>query len=183
MESILNFDAEWFKIINELQLGILEPILVLFRNKFAWIPLYILIIGIAIFKWKRNAWLPILFMVITVGVSDLFSSQLIKKNVERKRPCQTMEVISRARCGSGYSFTSSHATNHMSLAVFWFMLFAKWKGKRWLFIFWALTIGFAQIFVGVHYPVDVMVGFLLGALIGGIVYQCYRRLSPKFVPS
>ncbi|GAA5221949.1 phosphatase PAP2 family protein [Membranihabitans marinus] len=181
METLLNFDTDLFKLINGLDLGFLETVMVLFRDKYTWIPLYLLIIGYSIWRWKGKAWFPIAMMLVTLAFTDTASSQLIKKNVERKRPCQTMEVISRAKCGSGYSFTSSHATNHMGLAVFWFNLFGQWKGKRYLFILWALLIGFAQIFVGVHYPVDVFCGFILGGCLGWLSYTLYQKLYPKFM--
>ena len=111
------------------------------------------------------------------------SSEVIKKSIERPRPCQTLEHIEmRVHCGTGYSFTSSHATSHMALAVFWVQLFTAWGRRRWWFIPWALLVGFAQIFVGVHYPLDVLSGFVLGATIGMLFYYLYKVSYQKMYP-
>lgn len=183
MESLLNIDEAVFKIINGLDLGFLEIVVVIFRNKFTWIPLYIALIAWMVFQWKRKSWLPVLFSVLTVMCSDFTSSELIKNSVERPRPCHTLEQIEvRVGCGSGYSFTSSHATSHMALAVFWFQLFTSWGRHRWWLIAWAVIIGFAQIFVGVHYPLDVLSGFIVGGLIGYLVFRLYRLAYQKIYP-
>ncbi len=183
METLLNVDLEVFKIINDLNLGFLERFIVLIRYPETWIPLYIALIAFMIYRWRRLAWLPILFSVLTVACSDYTSSELIKKSVERPRPCHTIERMElRVSCGTGYSFTSSHATSHMALAIFWFQLFGMWRAHRWWLILWAVLIGFAQIYVGVHYPVDVLGGFLVGGMIGLITYLLYQKIHQKIYP-
>jgi undecaprenyl-diphosphatase len=131
-------------------------------------------------KQGKKVGLFLLFAILTIGLSDFTSSVLIKENIQRIRPCNDpvfkKQVFLRAPCGSGYSFTSSHATNHFALATFIILglgtFIRKW---RYLILFWAISIGFAQIYVGVHYPLDVLVGFLLGALIGGLGAFVYRK--------
>src|SRR5690606_41271822 len=108
-----------------------------------------------------------------------------KKNVKRVRPCNDLvfknEVNIRVRCGSGFSFTSSHATNHFAMAFFWIALFRhRWKHTLWLCITWASLISFSQIYVGVHYPVDIICGALLGILIGTGVGYLFKRFFPDF---
>lgn len=183
MESLLNADLEVFNFINGLQLGFLDTVLIIFRNKMTWIPLYVALVVFMIWYWKKKFWLPLLFTLLTVACADFLSSEVIKKNVERPRPCQALEHIEvRVTCGTGYSFTSSHATSHMALAVFWVQLFTMWGRHRWWFVLWALIVGFAQIFVGVHYPVDVLSGFLLGGIVGYVVYQLYKLVYQKIYP-
>lgn len=183
METLLNFDATVFHLINGWDLGFLDTVLVISRNKFIWIPLYVAIVVYMAVRWKKQSWLPILFSVLTVVCSDGTSSHLIKKTVERPRPCHTLEQINlRVKCGSGYSFTSSHATSHMALAVFWVQLFTFWGRHRWWFLPWAIIIGFAQIFVGVHYPLDVLSGFVVGAIVGWGVFRAYRGVFQKKYP-
>ena len=123
----------------------------------------------------------VLFALLTVGISDTVSSQWIKKNVKRLRPCNdaqiSNEVVLRIRCGGGYSFTSSHATNHAAIAMFLFFIFGSERRLwRYLLVFWAISIGIAQIYVGVHYPLDVGVGLTIGALIGWMVSFSFHRL-------
>ncbi len=183
MESLLNADLEVFNFINGLHLGFLDTVLVIVRDKFTWIPLYIALVLFMMWHWRKKFWVPLVFTLLTVACADFMSSQVIKKTVERPRPCQTLEHIEiRVSCGTGYSFTSSHATSHMALAVFWAQLFTTWGRHRWWFILWVLIIGFAQIFVGVHYPVDVLSGFILGGTIGYLQYILYQGVFQKIYP-
>ena len=94
------------------------------------------------------------------------------------RPCNDIifqdTVELRVDCGGGYSFTSSHATNHFALAMF--IIFTLGKKNRWIrwgLILWAGSIAYAQVYVGVHYPLDVFIGSLLGILIGTFVASFY----------
>lgn len=113
----------------------------------------------------------ILFLLVTFGLGDFTSASIIKPEVMRVRPCNDVpfkeQVTTRVRCGSGYSMPSSHATNHFAIGVFILMLFRRqWKPIVWLSIVWAASISFAQIYVGVHYPGDILVGAMLGTAIG-----------------
>ncbi len=183
MESLLNADLAVFNFINSLELGFLERVLIIFRNKIAWIPLYMALAGYMVWYWRKRFWLPLVFTLLTVACADFLSSEVIKKSVQRPRPCQALEHMeARVTCGTGYSFTSSHATSHMALAVFWVHLFTVWGRHRYWFVLWAILVGFAQIYVGVHYPGDVLAGFLLGALVGYLVYTLYEVARQKMYP-
>lgn len=154
------------------------------REKKTWIPLYLVFGLYAVVKYRIKALYFILAAALTVAIGDPVSSRLIKKNVKRERPCReaslSREVKLLVHCGGGYSFTSSHATNHFAIGVFLFLtigrLFRSW---RWLLLLWAASIAFGQVYVGVHYPLDVLVGALIGSLIGWLVFLLYRRL-PQF---
>lgn len=183
MDYLINLDESIFLLINRTaQNTFFDWLLPLWRNKYFWIPAYLIFSGLLITKvGKKSLWI-FLFLGLTIATSDLTSSFLIKENVERIRPCNDpvfqKKVFLRAPCGSGYSFTSSHATNHLALATFLFLLFGD-RLKRWKYglLLWAISIGFAQVYVGVHYPLDVLFGFLLGGVIGGLGHFFYRRFS------
>lgn len=84
-------------------------------------------------------------------------------------------------CGGGYSFPSSHATNHFALATLLFLSWGrKFRSWRWILLLWAASIAYGQVYVGVHYPLDVSFGALLGATLGLLAYQLYRRLKPDW---
>jgi undecaprenyl-diphosphatase len=115
-----------------------------------------------------------------VGVSDIVSSRIVKKNIQRIRPCNDSEISGKVkllvRCGSGYSFTSSHASNHFAAAIFlFFTYFYKDNKIKWALIAWAASIGFGQIYVGVHYPFDVLCGAILGSAIGYLGYRIVKK--------
>ncbi|WP_345232194.1 phosphatase PAP2 family protein [Olivibacter ginsenosidimutans] len=124
------------------------------------------------------------FLLLTFGAADFLSASVIKPLVKRVRPCNELalkgEMVSRIRCGSGYSFPSSHASNHFAIALFLIMVYRRrWKSILWLALIWAFLVSFAQIYVGVHYPIDVICGALFGALIGYIIARLFLRIQPE----
>jgi membrane-associated phospholipid phosphatase len=140
------------------------------RNKYIWLPLYVFCLGWILFNFSRRQSLyAILFAVLAVFASDTISSKLIKNTVHRPRPCQvsSLEVIQRVPCGSGFSFTSSHAANHFCVAAFAIVVFGQYMGRwKYLWWLWAFLISIAQVYVGVHYPLDIFGGAIVGVIIG-----------------
>lgn len=186
LEYIIEWDQELFIVINKgLSNSFFDWLLPILRNPYTWAPLYLFLI---IFFIKTYGKMGVLIVAITLanfGVSDMVSSHAIKKTVKRVRPCNDMvfkeDVTLRVRCGSGYSFTSSHATNHFAMACFWIVLFRrKWKPTLYLALIWAALVSISQIYVGVHYPFDILGGALLGFLIGTANGYLFNRFFPKF---
>jgi membrane-associated phospholipid phosphatase len=177
---ILDFDAQIFELINVgLSNKILDYWLIPWRHELFWTPLYLFIVAFLFMNYGRKAYWFLLFFIITISISDLSSSHLIKKNIKRDRPCRNEMVenhIARVRCGSGYSFTSSHATNHFAMATFlFFTLGSVFKKYRWILFLWAGSISFAQVYVGVHFPLDIIAGGILGYIIGKLSYIFYQN--------
>ena len=134
MEALLQWDKALMHWINSgWSHPILDFIFPLIRNKYFWIPLYVLCIAWIIYNHQVRPVITILlFLGLSIFAADTISSQLIKYNVQRLRPCQeiSMEqvVIERVACGSGYSFTSSHAANHFSVAAYFISIFWCFNG-------------------------------------------------------
>jgi undecaprenyl-diphosphatase len=179
IDFLLQLDFTIFEKINGLQLPLyLENFFTFWRNSYVWAPLYIFIISFAAFNFNEKAKWFIMFCLLTVGTTDIISSKVIKLNVQRLRPCNTehLEVINRVRCGSGYSFTSSHAANHFGLATFWVLCLGFMRKRyKFLLLFWASLIGFCQVYVGVHFPLDVLFGSVVGVLIGYIFAKLFVK--------
>lgn len=180
--SIQDIDLQLFQFINtglsNLAFDYLMPAL---REKLVWLPFYVYLLAFTFVNFRWNvALLFILSIGVTVGLSDLASSRVIKNNVERLRPCNDPDIKDmvslRVRCGRGYSFTSSHAANHFALVFFFIYTLGRiFKRLRWPLVIWAGLISFAQIYVGVHYPLDVLFGGLLGAGIGMLMALAYNN--------
>ena len=123
MEALLELDQTlFFWINNDWHNPFLDWLMPYWRNKYTWIPFYIFLLIFALWKYRIRGLFFILGLGATVAISDPLSSELVKKNVERVRPCNDTtineSVLLLVRCGGGYSFTSSHATNHFAVAVF-----------------------------------------------------------------
>ncbi len=183
MESIINLDISLFQWINgSLSNPFFDLILIPIRNKAFWIPFYVFILSFIVFNRKLIPKISILFLILTVSVSDFTSSKLIKNTVERPRPCHELSGVDyvnlKVHCGGGYSFTSSHATNHFAVGSFLFFLLGGFLKKyKYLLLIWAGLISFAQVYVGVHFPIDVTCGGLLGFAIGYLMFIVFKRMS------
>ena len=181
MTELLNWDASVFHLINSDWSNVFfDFLLPLLRDKYFWFPFYIFLISFFLINFKKQGIYYILAIAITVGLADATSSHLIKKSVKRLRPCkvysQKNEMNLRVRCGSGYSFPSSHAANHFAMAFILIFIFnKKYWWVKYVLLFWAFSISYAQIYVGVHFPVDVMAGGMLGGVIAGLVYLFYSN--------
>lgn len=182
MESLLKLDYLIFEFINgTLANGFLDSIMPYWRAMEFWFPLYLFIILFMFlnFPWKK-ALILFLFLIATIGIVDSIGNYGLKKTVKRPRPCKTEEVVQvRAliACSSGYSFASNHAANHSAIAAFLIVTLGFISRRFNLFlIIWALSIGLGQIYVGVHYPSDVVVGFILGTSVGVLIATTARRV-------
>jgi membrane-associated phospholipid phosphatase len=131
----------------------------------------------------------VLVSIVIVVISDYISSAFVKDFFKIPRPCRDsfLDPVANLRinrCPSSYSFTSSHAVNHFTIATFWFITlkpFVKWA--IW-FLLWAAIVCYAQVYVGVHYPIDVISGGLLGSFIGytaGHIFNYKTNLTIKTV--
>jgi membrane-associated phospholipid phosphatase len=182
--NLHEFDVDLFlKIHRGLSNGFFDWFMPLMRNRYLWAPLYLFIIIFCFKEYKKKGWYIIGMLLLTFALGDLIASRVIKPLVARLRPCNDIsladQIIHRVPCGSGYSFPSAHATNHFGIAVFLIMVFyPRWKPILPLGLAWAFIISFAQVYVGVHYPVDVISGAILGTTIGLLTGSLYKKLQP-----
>ncbi len=152
-----------------------------FRDSVFWAPLYIFLFAFIVFNFGKKGWKWSVAFLATIAVTDLCGTYLFKQNFQRLRPCQDPVFYTQVRlllknCSGGYSFLSNHAANHFGLATF-MMLTLKPVLHKWIYLFliWAVLIAYSQIYVGVHYPSDVIAGALLGTLAGWLIARGYQK--------
>lgn len=182
LDDIIEWDKNLFKILNgQWHNTFLDAIMPWWREASTWVPLYLFLLVFVFINFGAKSWKWVLFLLVTVTITDQLSSNLIKNWVERPRPCQDSTMFGSVRmllnhCSGGYSFTSSHATNHFGVAMFIFLTTASVLPKaRWLFFLWALSIAYGQVYVGVHYPLDIIMGALLGSCIGSFTAWLFKK--------
>ncbi len=181
-DSLKELDTWLFlKINTRLTNSVLDSIYPWWRESITWVPLYIFLATLVAINFGKKLWPWLLFAVFTITLADQVSSTFIKHYFERLRPCNDSVLQFKMRlllqaCGSGYSFTSSHATNHFAMAMFFSQTIKSIIGKyhKWLFV-WAASVAYGQIYVGVHYPFDVLCGAIFGCLIGYTVALFYNK--------
>ena len=181
-QQIKDIDQALFYQINGVwHHPILDAVLPWTRHSNNWIPLYIGLLVWLIYQvgWKTLKWL--LFALINVGLTDQISSSVFKPFFHRLRPCNDPALFGKTRllleqCAGGFSFTSSHAANHFGIAMFIFMTWGGTQKKYTRFFFvWAGIIAFAQIYVGVHYPLDIVGGTIIGLISGYTMAKAYLK--------
>lgn len=172
MPDLIELDQYLFSAINQgMSNSFFDWLMPYLRNRYFWSPLYLFLAIFFVRNYKNRGWMLLLFFGLTFGVTDYLTSSVIKPSVERLRPCNDPDIKNDMNiliaCGSGYSFPSTHAANHFALAFFLInMFYRRWKAILPLAFLWALSISFAQVYVGVHYPLDVTFGALIGSLTG-----------------
>lgn len=135
--------------------------------------------------WRGDArlrWL-VLFSGVTLALTDQTAANFLKHAIERPRPCHEGQFLEPIRllvhCGGGYSMPSAHAANAFGQAL---MFGLAYRNVRWYLIGFAAIVSISRVFVGVHYPGDVLVGTVVGGLAGTIVYLLFTRARPYLPP-
>lgn len=173
LHKILQGDYWLFSRINQdWTCSFLDNVLLFMREAELWLPFYLFLLVFITINFRKKGFIWALYLPMTVIISDLISSTLIKRHlVFRLRPCNNPLWADSMRylanyCPVGSSFTSSHACNHFAMAFFIYRTLRHTSPWWWLVFPWAFLISYAQVYVGVHYPLDVLCGGLLGSLIG-----------------
>jgi len=201
LEKIDTLDKQLFLFLNGKHNPIWDTIMTLMTSMNFWIPLYALLLLFLIWKYKKQSWMIIIAIILLITASDLFSSSLIKPFVQRLRPCHNLILHDLVHvvvgCGGQYGFFSSHASNTFSLAVFlWLITRNSWSmskiqtqsgelgtwsytlcAMRYALLLWAAIVSYSRIYVGVHYPGDIITGALVGSLFAYLFFKIYLKIS------
>jgi membrane-associated phospholipid phosphatase len=157
------------------------------RESVIWLPLYLFFFVFVLVNFGRKGLIWIMFFIITVTICDQ-ASGYFKHWVHRPRPCNDAFMMQYIRlrleyCSSSFSFTSSHAANHFGLALFIHKTFRNlaWVRTSWLFL-WAAVICYAQMYVGIHYPLDIVGGMFIGLMAGWLTANVFNRRFKLLFP-
>ncbi len=186
MNSFLNtlntWDTDLFLILNGAHNSFWDFIMFWASDKFIWIPVYALFLFILWRKYYSKIWIVILFAALLIFLSDQISVHLFKDVFQRLRPCndpalEGMVHLVNGKCGGSFGFYSSHASNIFAIAVFVISLLG--KKNLWmllLILIWADLIAYSRIYLGVHYPGDVIAGVVAGSLMGWMLARFLKNL-------
>ncbi len=157
----------------------LDGIMLVIRNPLTWIPLYIFMLY-RVLKLERSVALKFICLsILCFAITDYSTAHFFKPMFERLRPCYDSETEGVVRgiigCGGKYSFPSNHASNHFGLAAFWFYSWYLITRHKWHWLWvWAALISYAQVYVGVHFPLDILGGAVLGFGVGMSLAKIFR---------
>lgn len=166
---MVELDRTIFLFLNSLHTPFLDRVMLVVSMRTVWIPFYILIAWLLILKYGKRVWIPLALVPVLVLLTDQ-GSNLLKNLVERPRPChepllEGLVHTVNGRCGGMYGFVSAHAANTFGIAAFTIPLLRR-NWYTWTVIIWAVIVSYSRIYLGVHYPGDVLGGALLGLATG-----------------
>ncbi len=186
LESLIEFDKELFLFLNNLGTPTWDGFWMFLTNKFSAIPLYVLLLFLSyrVFGPRKVLLLLVavaLLITVTNGLADF-----LKYGVQRLRPCFDADLEGAVRlvkdsCGGRFSYFSAHAANSMAVAFFFSTLLgSKFRYLGVLLLFWALMVGYSRIYIGVHFPLDVVSGLGIGLFFGWVFAKLYIFALHKY---
>ncbi|GAB3583948.1 phosphatase PAP2 family protein [Hymenobacter daeguensis] len=188
LDALQNLDRHLVLAINHAHTPALDAAMVFASNRYAWIPGYALLITVLIDLFRRRALLLLPLVVAAVGLADSITSRLFKPFFGRLRPCHDGKLAGLLHlpdgCGGQFGFLSSHAANSMALAVFLLLVLpaGRFRATKTLAFIWAVLLSYSRMYLGAHYPSDVLGGAAIGALLGWGAAGLYHWLVLRWMP-
>lgn len=189
LDLLLRTDRQvWYFLHGTARAPVLDAVIPFVRNQYFWAPVYLFLLLLALINRQMRGLVWCLGFLLSFVLADHISAAVLKPMVGRVRPCNDPAMAQALHllvpCGGGLSFPSSHASNHFAMAVFTAQTLGR-GARRWVWwptMAWGTLVAYAQVYVGVHYPGDVLGGALLGFLLGSFVAALYRRIDRRHAP-
>ena len=186
LEQLLQYDKELFLFLNNLGSDTWDGLWLVITNKWSFIPLYALLLFLIHKKFgMKTMWMAIIVIALMITFTDQITN-LFKHTFKRPRPCREEDLLEVMRCVASrcgrYGFFSGHSSNSMAAAVFAGLLLKPYyKNLIFILLFWSAVVAYSRIYVGVHYPLDIVCGLTFGALSGFMFYKLLLFLKKKYL--
>ncbi len=185
LDWLIDLDKTLFLFLNGLGHPFLDFPMIWLSDKYIWFPFY----GYLIFRlyqhYKLQFYQPLIALILVIIIADQTTSGFMKPFFERLRPCHEEElanlIVLIKGCGGSYGFASSHAANTFGLATFFFLI--ERSKFSIIMLFWAFMVSYSRVYLGVHYPLDIIVGGFVGAVGAVICKTLVYRINPRLAES
>jgi undecaprenyl-diphosphatase len=185
LEKIQELDTNLFVYLNGLGSKTFDKLWLVITDQLNWIPFFLLLFYLI---YKKIGGKQTLYLLLFIAVLIAFTDQttnLFKYTFQRLRPCNNPEINSFIRIvqvRKSYSFFSGHAANTMAVATFLYLVLKRHFKYLGLLFLWPLIFAYSRIYLGLHYPGDILTGYFFGALFGSLIYLVYRKLKKLYFP-
>lgn len=185
LEKIKEIDVNLFVYLNGLGSESYDKLWLIITDQLNWTPVFLVIFYLI---YKKIGGKQLLYLILFIAVLIAFTDQatnFVKNTVQRLRPCNDPEInsfIRIVRSRSSFSFFSGHAANTMAVATFLFLVLKRHFKYLGLLFLWPLIFAYSRIYLGLHYPGDILSGYFFGAVFGASLYLLYRKIKPKYFP-
>jgi undecaprenyl-diphosphatase len=185
LERIKELDINLLVYLNSLGSETFDKFWLIITNQLNWTPLFLLMFYVI---YKKIGGKQTLYVLLFIAILITFTDQttnLFKHTFQRLRPCNNPDINSIIRVvqvRNSYSFFSGHAANTMAVATFLFLVLKRYFKYLGFLFLWPLIFAYSRIYLGLHYPGDILTGYFFGALFGFLIYLVYRKLKPQYFP-
>jgi undecaprenyl-diphosphatase len=182
LDKIIDLDKSLFLFLNNLGSQPFDDFWLLITKQFNWIPFFLILLFIL---YKKIGTKQLLVALLTITILITFTNEitdLIKFNVQRNRPCNDEELIGLLRIvkdSDTFSYFSGHAANSMAAMMFVFLILRKYYKYSYLLFLYPLVFAYSRIYLGLHFPLDIISGYIFGSLTGVLFYRIYINLIRK----
>lgn len=186
LEKLNEWDVNLFLSLNSLGSETWDPLWEIITRFQYWIPIFAIVLYAAYKKLGKNHFLLVVGMIALVILITDQSTNLIKFLVKRPRPCNNpdiADVIRAVQTRKSFSFVSGHASNSMAVSFITYTILRPHIKYIGFFFLWPLIFGFSRIYLGLHYPGDILSGYLYGLFTGWVVLQIYKYIKQKYSPT
>jgi undecaprenyl-diphosphatase len=185
LEKLLSLDTELFVFLNSLGSESYDGLWSFITKQSNWIPLFLLLLYVI---FKKLGAKQTLYLLLFVAVLVTFTDQMtnvFKNGFQRLRPCNNPEIKSFIRIvqfRGSFSFFSGHASNSMAVATLLYFTLRQYFKYFWLLFLWPFIFAYSRIYLGLHYPLDILSGYLFGFTSGFLMYKVYKMAQQKYFP-
>lgn len=188
MEQLLKLDEQLFLWLNGIHSTWMDPIMAIVTKTQLWVPLYLLLIYLIVKQYKKNSWIYLVALTCVILITDQVTASIMKPYFERLRPshepslASVIHLVDNQR-GGQFGFASSHAANTFGVAMFVWLSLKKSNKFIWTIFGWSIVMSYSRVYLGLHYPGDILVGAILGLMTGwGVAKAVQKLMERKFLP-
>lgn len=181
MDFLIELDKRLFLYLNSFHYDSIDPVMLLITKTSFWIPLYVVFIFLIFKAYRHDGWWILVGAIITIVLADQITASIMKPFFARLRPSHDPSLVGLVHLVDGYKggrfgFASSHAANTLGISLFLWLTLRNSYPLIWLAFFWAALMAYSRIYLGVHFPGDILAGAVVGITCGGIGYLVSLKL-------